>query len=156
MAIRQIQSHENPVLREKAKLVTEFDQKLHYLIDDMIDTMLDANGVGLAAPQIGILKRVALVCDKKDNIVELINPVITFSKGTVVANEGCLSIKGQSAYVARPKKVTVEAQDRFGKKFSLATTDSLMCAAISHELDHLDGILYIDKTVEPPASAKRK
>jgi len=150
MAKRQIVTIENPVLRETSKPVTDFDDRLHILIDDMVETMRDADGLGLAAPQVGILKRVAIVCDKKDDIVELVNPKIFFSKGSHLSKEGCLSIKGQSGNVARPKRLSVEAQDRFGKSFILQVTDNQTCAAISHELDHLDGILYIDKLVEVP------
>jgi len=148
MAKRQIVQLENPVLREISKPITEFDDRLHSLIDDMKETMHDANGLGLAAPQVGILKRVVIVCDKNDDVIELINPKITHTKGSSVASEGCLSIKGRSGDVARPRRLIVEAQDRFGKRFVLRVTDALTCVVICHEVDHLDGILYIDKLVD--------
>ena len=148
MAKRQIATLGEEVLREKAKTVTVFDEKLGTLVDDMIETMFDARGVGLAAPQVGILKRVAVVCtDDGETVYELINPVIIKQSGSQTEAEGCLSIPGQSGYVERPKKLAVQAQDRFGNLQNFKITDALTCVAFCHELDHLDGVLYIDKII---------
>jgi len=116
----------------------------------MIETMFFADGVGLAAPQVGILKRVAVVCTDEDHsqIYELINPVILKQSGSQNYVEGCLSVPNKNGNVLRPTKLTVTAQDRFGNPFTLKITDKLTAVAFCHELDHLDGILFIDKLVE--------
>jgi len=141
-------------LRQISKPVQVFDDKLHTLLDDMLDTMLDKKGVGLAAPQIGILKRLFIIDSgdgktvREGDIIEFVNPEILKQSGINEASEGCLSIPGESAVVARPKRVSVRAQDRNGEYFTLKTSDDLMCAAICHELDHLNGVLYTDKIVK--------
>lgn len=146
MAIRNIRKYDDEILRKKAKRVDKFDDRLKQLLDDMAETMYQANGVGLAAPQVGILKRVVVI-DIGDGLVELINPVIVEQEGEQVDVEGCLSIPDVLGEVKRPRKVKVEAQDRSGNKVELMGED-LMARAICHELDHLEGVLFIDKVIK--------
>lgn len=143
MALRAIRGEDDPVLRKKSREVTEFDAKLWILLDDMKDTVKKAEGAGLAGPQVGVLKRVVIV-DDGSGPVELVNPVILKAEGTQEDREGCLSIPGVWGIVPRPKKVKIEAQDRYGEKFTLKGED-LLARAICHEMDHLDGILFTDK-----------
>ena len=143
MAIRNIVTLGDDVLRKVCRTQLTFDSKLHTVLDDMRETMYKAEGVGLAAPQIGILRRFCVI-DVGDGIIELINPVITETVGKQTGNEGCLSLPGRSAAVTRPMKVTVRAQNRFGENFTI-TGEGLLARALCHEIDHLDGILYIDK-----------
>ena len=145
MAIRNIVTIGDPVLREKSREVTLFDSKLGTLIDDMTETMFDAAGVGLAAPQVGILRRVCVISTDGDKVYELVNPRIIKSSGEQTGPEGCLSIPGRQGIVTRPKKFTVEAFDRFGKKVKY-NVEGFTAVAFCHEMDHLDGVLYIDKT----------
>ncbi|MCL2847391.1 MAG: peptide deformylase [Firmicutes bacterium] len=151
MARRNVLTTKNDeaFLRQISKPVEVFDEKLHQLLDDMTETMHAENGLGLAAPQVGVLKRVFLVGDGEvdGEVIEFINPEIIKQSGQNIESEGCLSIPGQSATVARPKRLTVRFQDRHGEFFTFKTQDALTCAAICHELDHLNGILYIDKIV---------
>ena len=143
MALRNIVKGDDPVLRKKSREVTAFDEKLHQLLDDMYDTMFAANGVGLAAVQVGILRRVVVV-DVGYERIELINPVITErSEETLSTPEACLSFPGQCGMVERPVKVTVQALDRNGDPISV-DGDDLLARAICHELDHLDGVIYQD------------
>ena len=137
---------EDEVLRKHSRRVDKFDRRLRTLLDDMAETMYAADGVGLAAPQVGILKR-CVVIDVGDGIIELVNPVITAQEGSVVGAEGCLSIPGRRCTVERPEKVTVVAQNRDGKEIQLEA-EGLLAVAVCHEVDHLDGILYIDKMIE--------
>ncbi|MDR0426578.1 MAG: peptide deformylase [Clostridiales bacterium] len=146
MAIRNIMTEENPVLRQKSREVVLFDDRLFELLDDLNDTLHHANGAGIAAPQVGVLRRICLVEVVKGELYELINPVIKRSSGKQVCEEGCLSIPGRSGKVERPKKMTVEAFDRYGKKRSYTVT-GYAAVAFSHEIDHLDGVLYVDKLV---------
>lgn len=146
MATRKIREYGDEVLRKESKMVTEFDERLHVLLDDMEETMRSAQGVGLAAPQVGILKR-AVVIDVGEGLIELINPEIISKKGNVVDLEACLSVPGVMGEVARPKKVKVKAQDRWGKPVEVEGED-LLARALCHELDHLDGILYVDKAIK--------
>jgi len=151
MAIRQIVTVGAEVLREKAKTVVEFSEKLWQLLDDMRETMLQAKGVGLAAPQVGILKRVAVVStDEGETLYELINPVIVKSAGGQVEEEGCLSVPGCSGYVERPLTIVVKAQDRFGKPIKVATEEDnpFLTIVFCHEIDHLNGVLYTDKAIK--------
>ena len=148
MAIRNIIKEGNPALREVCKEVTVFDDKLGELIDDMVDTMFKANGVGLAAPQISILKRVVVVSVDGKTIYEMVNPKITMTTGSQLSNEGCLSVPDRYGVVERPKKVVVEYYDRHGEKFKVKAS-GFLATAFCHELDHLDGVLYIDKMVSP-------
>ncbi|MDI9520710.1 MAG: peptide deformylase [Bacillota bacterium] len=130
-------------LRMKANPITKFDGRLGVILRDMADTMYQSNGIGLAAPQVGIQRRMAVV-DVGDGLIELINPEITSKEGECGMAEGCLSVPGRSGFVVRPEKITVKAQDRTGKAFTLEA-DGLLARCIQHELDHLDGILYVDK-----------
>ncbi len=145
MAIRNIVKDGDPVLRKICRSVINFDEKLATLLDDMIDTMYEANGVGLAAPQVGILRRVCVI-DVGDGPIELINPAIISEEGDQIGDEGCLSIPGQSGLVKRPMKVTVKAQDRNGNTFEVSG-EGLLARAFCHEIDHLNGILYTDKVI---------
>ena len=145
MAIRNIRISTDEVLRKKCKEVKEITPNLLTLLDDMADTMYEANGVGLAAPQVGILKR-AVVIDIGEGLVELINPVILETSGSQIDDEGCLSVPGKYAPVDRPYYAKVKAMDRDGNEF-IIEGEELMARALCHELDHLDGILYIDKAL---------
>ncbi len=130
-------------LRKVCKPMPKFDLRLWLLLRDMKETMYKAEGVGLAAPQVGILRRVVVI-DVGNGLVELVNPEIIHMEGEYGGAEGCLSIPGRQGYVVRPKKVTVRAQDRNGKFFEV-TGEDLFARALCHEIDHLDGVLYIDK-----------
>lgn len=143
MAIRNIVQVGDDVLRQKCFPVEVFDEKLHLLLEDMKETVKKERGAGLAAPQIGILRRMAVV-DVEEGYFEFINPVIVQQKGEQTDWEGCLSVRGKMGVVSRPMKVTVVYQDRFGEKQTLKAK-GFFARAICHELDHLDGILYIDK-----------
>lgn len=145
MAIRNIRISTDEVLRKKCKPVKEITPNLLTLLDDMADTMYEANGVGLAAPQVGILKRVVVI-DIGEGLVELINPVILETSGSQIDDEGCLSVPGKYAPVERPNYAKVGAMDRDGNKF-IIEGEELMARALCHEIDHLDGILYIDKAL---------
>jgi peptide deformylase len=149
MAILPIVQTGAEVLRQKCSLVENFDAELHNLLNDMRDTLKDAQGAGLAAPQVGVLKRVFLVVDDNNNIIEFINPKILKMKGTQVGEEGCLSVKGSNGKckygtVQRFLSVDVMAYNRYGQQFRIKAK-GFMARAIQHEYDHLDGILYIDK-----------
>ena len=143
MAIRKIVTLGDDVLRKQCKRQEKFDKRLWMLLDDMTETMYKANGVGLAAPQVGILRRVVVI-DVGDGLVELINPTITAFDGSQCGREGCLSLPGRQAVVTRPYAVRVEAQDRFGNDIEVEG-EELFARAVFHELDHLDGVLYIDR-----------
>ena len=143
MAKRNIVKLGDDVLRKVCRTQLTFDEKLHQTLDDMKETMDAAEGVGLAAPQIGLLRRFCII-DVGDGLIELINPVITEkSDETQTGNEGCLSIPDRYETVTRPMKVTVRAQNRFGENF-VVTGEGLKARALCHEIDHLDGVLYID------------
>ncbi len=143
MAIRNIIQLGDPTLRKKSFEVTAFDQKLHELLDDMKDTLLKANGAGLAAPQVGVLRRVFVVL--VDGVYyECVNPVIVSKSGSQDGEEGCLSVRGKFGFVKRPNSVTVKAFDRFGRPFTV-NAQGFLARAFCHEYDHLDGIIYIDK-----------
>ncbi len=146
MATRNIVKIGDPVLRERAREVSSFDEKLAILIDDMVETMNAANGVGLAAPQVGILKRVCVVCTDGSEVYELINPVIVKAIGKQTGPEGCLSVPSRQGIVERPKKVVVDAFDRKGDKYRY-TVEGFTARAFCHEIDHLDGTLYVDKMI---------
>ncbi len=143
MAIRNIRTDNDPILRKKSRIVENFDEKLWILLDDMKDTMYQAEGVGLAAVQVGILKRVVIV-DVGDGLIELINPEIIEVEGEQFGVEGCLSLPGKSGYTLRPMAVKVKAQNRNGNWCVYKGTE-LKAKAFCHEIDHLDGTLYIDK-----------
>lgn len=143
MAIRNVVQVGDEVLRQRCFEVEKFDENLAKLLDDMKETVKKEQGAGLAAPQVGVLRRVAVV-DVEEGYFELINPVITSQKGEQTGWEGCLSVRGKSGVVSRPMKVTVCFQDRKGEKYVLKAK-GFFARAICHELDHLDGVLYIDK-----------
>lgn len=146
MAIYDVVQIGDDILRAKAQEVKRFDYRLARLLDDMAETMYDAEGVGLAAPQVGISKRVVVI-DVGEGLIELINPKILETKGSQRGEEGCLSLKGKSGIVTRAQWVKVEAQDRDGEVFQLEGEDFL-ARAFQHEIDHLDGILYCDLAEE--------
>ena len=141
--IREIVQIGNPVLREKCAPVTRFDGELAALLDDMKETLLKAQGAGLAAPQVGVPIR-AVIVDVEEGFFELINPVFVWQKGEQVGPEGCLSVVGKMGTVRRPDKVKVVFQDRKGNKYSLVAR-GFFARAVCHEIDHLDGVLYTDK-----------
>ena len=144
MALRKIVTVGDPILTKKCRPVVRFDEKLHTLLDDMADTLLEANGVGLAAPQVGILRRVVIIDTGEGNgIVELINPKLIETNGEQTGCEGCLSVPGEYGIVTRPMMAKVEAQDRYGDWFEMEG-EELMARAICHELDHLDGHIYTE------------
>ncbi|HHT66398.1 MAG TPA: peptide deformylase [Clostridiales bacterium] len=152
MAFRQIKLHQkDEILRKKSKTVDKIDERVQILISDMIDTMHHADGVGLAAPQIGVLKRIVVI-DVGEGVQALINPEIVSQTGEQTEYEGCLSIPGVRAQVKRPADVVVKALDRDGREIEIKGT-GLMAIALCHELDHLDGILFIDKAI--PESIER-
>lgn len=141
--IREIVQVGDPVLRKKCEPVTRFDGQLHALLDDMKETLIHAEGAGLAAPQVGVPIR-AVVVNVEEGYFELINPIFVWQKGEQRGAEGCLSVRGKVGTVCRPSKVKVIFQDRKGDKYSLVARD-FFARAICHELDHLDGVLYTDK-----------
>jgi len=143
MAIRQIVQIGDPVLRKKSKVVEKIDAKIIQLLDDMADTMYHADGVGLAAPQVGILKRVVVI-DIGDGLLELINPEIIETSGEQLDDEGCLSVVGEAGAVRRPYRVKVRAFDRNGNLFEIEG-EELLARAFCHEIDHLEGVLFVDK-----------
>ena len=145
MGLRKILTDKEPALHKVCKPVEKFDWKLHKLLDDMRDTLLEANGVGLAAPQVGILRRVVIV-DTGEEILELVNPTIIETDGEQVGAEGCLSVPGKYGLVKRPYYAKVRAQDRNGEFFEADGVD-LTARAFCHEIDHLNGILFVDKAV---------
>ena len=145
VAVYQIVKLGDPVLREVAKKVPKITPNIIKLLENMKDTLYEARGVGLAAPQIGISKRVVVI-DIGEGLLELINPVIVAQEGKEVDTEGCLSIPGVEAEVLRAEKVTVEAQNRNGEKFTISGK-GFLARALQHEIDHLNGILFIDKQV---------
>lgn len=144
MALRTILTQGDPALAKVCRPVENFDERLHILLDDMKETLVQANGVGLAAPQVGILRRVVVVVDAGDNMVELINPVIIHTEGEQTGLEGCLSVPGKYGVVTRPNKVTVRAQDRNGKSFEVSG-EEIVARCFCHELEHLDGHLFVER-----------
>lgn len=145
MAIRQIVKEGDNVLSKKCRVVEKFDDRLATLIDDMIETLYLSKGVGLAAPQVGILKRVVVI-DVGEGLIELVNPKIIAYSGEQEGLEGCLSCPGEWGITRRPEYVKVKAQDRFGNEFTVDGHE-LLAKAFCHELDHLDGILFKEKAL---------
>lgn len=143
MALRQIVQIGEPVLRKVSKKVEKIDDKIIQLLEDMADTMYEADGVGLAAPQVGILKRVVVI-DIGDGLLELINPEIIETSGEQIDDEGCLSVAGEAGVVKRPYTVKIRAYNREGQLFEMVG-EELLARAFCHEIDHLDGILFVDK-----------
>jgi peptide deformylase len=149
MGLRRIITDGDEILRKKARDVAAVNERILTLLDDMWETLAENNGVGLAAPQVGVLRRVAVIDTNTDEAedglrVELINPRIIETEGTVEDEEGCLSFPGMVGVVLRPARVKVEAMDRRGEAFTLEG-EGLLAKALCHELDHLDGILFVDK-----------
>ena len=142
MGLRKILTDKDPALHKGCKPVEQFDRKLHKLLDDMAETLAEANGVGLAAPQVGILRRVVIV-DTGEEILELVNPELVETDGEQVGPEGCLSVPGKYGLVKRPYYARVRAQDRYGEWYE-AEGEELIGRCFCHELDHLDGIIYTE------------
>ncbi len=142
MGIRKIMTVKEPCLHKVCRPVEKFDKKLHKLLDDMKETLVDANGVGLAAPQVGILRRVVIV-DTGEEMLELVNPELVETSGEQEGAEGCLSVPGKYGLVRRPNYAKVRAQDRDGNWFE-AEGEELIARCFCHELDHLDGIVYTE------------
>ena len=143
MAIREITKAPDEILFKKSRPVTAFDERLRELLDDMADTMYEANGVGLAAVQVGILKRICVI-DDGEGLIELINPVITEESGSQTGTEGCLSFPGKWGIVTRPEHVTVRAFDRDGNEVEFKGS-GLLARAFCHEIEHLDGHAFVEK-----------
>ena len=143
MAIRKVVVQGDDILGKVCRPVTDFNRRLHILLDDMADTLMEANGAGLAAPQVGVLRRAVLVVNEEEEILELINPEILSSSGEQTGLEGCLSVPGKWGLVTRPSKVRIRAQDRFGKWFELEG-EELTARAFCHEIEHLDGHLFVE------------
>lgn len=146
MAIRKIVFEGEETLRKTSRPVGEIDKRTKQLLDDMAETMYAAEGVGLAAPQVGVLRRMVVI-DVGEGLLELINPVIVEKEGSMVNAEGCLSIPGKRGLVERPEKVVVQALNRKGRLIEVTGT-GLLAMALCHELDHLDGVLYIDRMIK--------
>ena len=144
MALRTIVKEGDPVLTKRCRPVTSFDERLHTLLDDMTETLLDAGGVGLAGPQVGVLRRVVVIDLDADGMLELINPEIIEQSGEQDGMEGCLSVPGRWGMVKRPNVVKVKAQDRNGDWFE-AEGEALIARCFCHELEHLDGHLFTEK-----------
>lgn len=166
MALRRILTKEDPMLYKKCRPVTEFNPRLHLLLDDLKDTLAQADGVGLAAPQLGILRRAVVVIEtnvpegEEERFIELVNPEIVSAEGEQTGPEGCLSAPGEYGIVERPMDVTVRAQDRNGNWFTLSGT-GLTARCFCHELDHLDGHMFLEKcqrmlTDEEPSGREDK
>lgn len=149
MAVLQIRTLPDPVLRQKAKRVTKIDDSIQKLIDDMIDTLrADPNRAGLAAPQVGVLLRIAVIEVPEHELITLINPEIVKKEGERIVQEGCLSVPGYFGEIKRAVTVKVKARDRYGKEFRLKAQE-LLAQALEQEIEHLDGILYIDHLESP-------
>ena len=156
MAILKILKEGDELLRKKSREVTEITPRIITLLDDMKDTLHKANGCGLAAPQVGVLRRIVIIETEEDKLYEMINPeIIERSEETQEELEGCLSVPGKWGYTLRPQKVTVKAMDRNGNYYTLTGTD-LLARAICHETDHLDGILYTDNATHMLTEEEKK
>ncbi len=151
MALRTIVKDGDPILKKVCKPVTDFNEKLETLLDDMAETLIDAQGLGLAGPQVGVMRRVCIVLDQYldendqevDEIIELVNPEILEKEGELTIFEGCLSFPGRNGAITRPQYVKAKAQDRYGNEFIIEAED-ILARAICHECDHLDGITIMD------------
>lgn len=143
MALRNILVQGDPALAKRCRPVEKFDEKLHILLDDMKETLADANGAGIAAPQIGILRRVVIVVDADDEMVELVNPELLHTEGEQTGLEGCLSVPGKYGVVTRPYKAKVRAQDRNGNFFEVEG-EEIVARCFCHEIEHLDGHLFVE------------
>mgnify|MGYP000313219374 FL=1 len=143
MALRKIALQGEPCLTKVCRPVTEFNDRLHVLLDDLADTLEDSGGVGLAAPQVGVLRRVCVVLDEEDQLIELVNPEIIRTEGEQTGLEGCLSVPGKYGEVTRPEIVRVRAQDRDGNWFEVED-EGLTARCFCHEIEHLDGHLFVE------------
>lgn len=148
MALRNILTGKDPALSKKCRPVTEFNERLEELLDDMKETLAVSNGVGLAAPQVGILRRVAIVLDADENPIELVNPEIIESDGEQTGLEGCLSVPGRYGTVTRPNYVKVRAQNRKGEFFEVEG-EAIVARCFCHEIDHLDGHVFTEHVIGP-------
>ncbi|AKA69966.1 peptide deformylase [Clostridium scatologenes] len=146
MALRNIRKYGDDLLRKKSRKVENIDDRIITLLDDMAETMYDADGVGLAAPQVGILKRVVVI-DVGEGILKLVNPEIISTEGSYIDEEGCLSVPGEQGKVERPYKVKVKALNEKGEEI-IVEGEELLARALCHEIDHLEGILFVDKILE--------
>ena len=161
MAIRRILTEGDPILRKRGKPVSDFNKRLHTLIDDMRETLSESGGIGLAAPQVGILRNVALVLEtnvdegEEEFIIELVNPEITRCAGEQCKPEGCLSFPGILGMVTRPETVKIRAQDRYGNRFETEGS-GVTARAFCHELDHLNGIVFLSKIERYPDAEELK
>ena len=170
MAVRYILKNDDPALRKQSRAIKEFNKRLHVLLDDMRQTLTEANGLGLAAPQVGVLRRAALVVDSSatdgaegERIIELVNPEVITISGEQTGSEGCLSVPGVYGMVTRPRQVKIRAQDRNGHVFELCA-EELTARAVCHEIDHLNGIVFTslaqrfltDEELEQMAAEKEK
>lgn len=146
MALRNVRIDGDEILRKKSREVEKIDDRILTLLDDMVDTMYEKDGIGLAAPQIGILKRLVVIQVDDENLYKMINPKITKSSGEAIDAEGCLSVPDRRGEVLRPANVTVEYTDINGNLQTM-DTEGLLARCVCHEIDHLDGVLYIDKMI---------
>ncbi len=146
MALRNVVYSDEPLIRKKSRPVLDFDEDLEELLQDMYETMKKEDGVGIAAPQVGVLRQIAVI-ETNGMKLELINPKILESSGSQESFEGCLSVKEYNGLVIRPYKVKIEAQDRYGTKFQMQV-EGFMATVFCHEIDHLNGVLFTDKAVE--------
>jgi len=152
MALRKIVLEGDEILRKRCREVSEVDDRIRMILDDMLETMRDQNGIGIAAPQVGIMKRMMIVATEEDEVIELINPEIVEASGSQIGEEGCLSVPGYVGTVERPEYIKIKGLDRCGKEVVYEGTQ-LKAIALSHELDHLEGILYVDKATDIHESA---
>jgi len=159
MALRKIRTYGDDILKKSARPVVKFDKTLHHLLDDMWETLKEYDGLGMAAPQIGMLRRI-IVIELDDDNYELINPEIVEATGDEIKIEACLSVPNKQGDVKRPTFIRVAAVDRHGEPYELETDDDMLTTAICHEIDHLDGILFLDKAVKisdrPPDEDMKK
>ena len=156
MAIRNILViDQDDILRKHARKVDKFDERLGALLTDMAETMAAGNGAGLAAPQVGVLKRCCVVDVGEQGLIELVNPEIVSQEGEVTVIEGCLSVPDRAGRVVRPERVKVKAQDRHGETFEIEG-EGMLAVCLCHEIDHLDGILYVDKMIADATEEMRR
>ena len=156
MAIRNILViDQDDILRKHARKVDKFDERLGTLLTDMAETMAAGNGAGLAAPQVGVLKRCCVVDVGEQGLIELVNPEIVLQEGEVTVIEGCLSVPDRAGRVVRPERVKVKAQDRHGETFEIEG-EGMLAVCLCHEIDHLDGILYVDKMIADATEEMRR
>ena len=147
MALRNIVVEGDEILRKKCREVTQIDDRIRGILDDMLETMREYDGVGIAAPQVGIMRRIFIIEVEQGEVIELINPEILETRGSVGSDEGCLSVPGYVGYVERPEYVKITGLDRYGNQV-IHEGEGLKAVALCHENDHLDGVLYVDKATD--------